>query len=129
MSAPAGKKKTVMVVDDSDDLRELVALQLRLSGYDVVEARDGQEAVELARERCPALVFMDIQMPGMDGVTATRLMRRIEELCGMVIVAFSAFGSGDNRERALAAGCDEYVSKSEGINRLTGIAGRYLNAA
>jgi CheY-like chemotaxis protein len=129
VSAPAGKKKTVMVVDDSDDLRELVALQLRLSGYDVVEARDGQEAVELARERCPALVFMDIQMPGMDGVTATRLMRRIEELCGMVIVAFSAFGSGDNRERALAAGCDEYVSKSEGINRLTGSAGRYLNAA
>ena len=118
-----------MVVDDSDDVRELVALQLRLSGYDVIEARNGLEAVELAKQKCPALVFMDVQMPVMDGVTATRLLRRIEELCGMVIVAFSAFASGDNRVRALAAGCDEYVSKNEGINLLTGIAGRYLSAA
>jgi len=117
-----------MVVDDSDDVRELMALQLRLSGYDVVEARDGREAVELARERCPALVFMDIQMPVLDGVEATRMIRGISELCEVVIVAFSAFG-GEHGARALEAGCDEYVSKNEGINRLAGIAGRYLKAA
>jgi hypothetical protein len=57
------------------------------------------------------------------------MLRRIGELCGVVIVAFSAFASGDNRERALEAGCNEYVNKNEGINRLTGIAGRYLAAA
>jgi CheY-like chemotaxis protein len=68
-------------------------------------------------------------MPVMDGVTATRMMRQIKELCGVVIVAFSAFASGDNRESALVAGCNEYVSKSDGVNRLTGIVGRYLNAA
>jgi CheY-like chemotaxis protein len=118
-----------MVVDDSDDVRELVALQLRLSGYDVIEARNGLEAVELTKQNCPALVFMDIQMPVMDGVTATRMLRRIEELCGMVIVAFSAFASGDSRQSALEAGCNEYVNKNEGINRLAGIAGRYLSAA
>ena len=129
MSSTSGRKQTVMVVDDSDDVRELAALQLRRSGYEVVEAKDGLQAVELARENCPAFIFMDIQMPVMDGLAATRMMRRIEELCGVVIVAFSAFSSGDNRERALAAGCDEYVSKNGSINRLAGIAGRYLRAA
>lgn len=59
MSSTPGAKRTVMVVDDSDDLRQLAALQLRLSGYDVIEARDGLEAVELARQNCPAVIFMD----------------------------------------------------------------------
>ena len=118
-----------MVVDDSRDVRELMALQLRLSGYDVIEAADGGEAVKLAREICPALIFMDVQMPLMDGVEATRAIRGIAELCGVAIVVFSAFSSGDNRRRAMEAGCSEYVSKNEGINRLAGIAGRYLAAA
>jgi CheY-like chemotaxis protein len=118
-----------MVVDDTDDVRELVALQLRLNGYDVIEAKDGFEAVELARAHCPALIIIDVQMPGMDGLTAARLMRGTEELCGVAIVAFSAFGSGGNRERALEAGCNEYVSKTAGINQLTAIANRYLDAA
>jgi CheY-like chemotaxis protein len=51
-----------MVVDDSDDVREMAALQLRLSGYDVIEARDGHEAVELAREKCPAFILMDMAL-------------------------------------------------------------------
>lgn len=129
MSASAGKKKTVLVVDDTDDLRQLIALQLRLCGYDVIEARNGLEAVELARENCPDLIFMDIQMPLLDGLAATRIIRGIAELCGVVIVAFSAFASGSNRELALDAGCNEYVSKAAGVNALTGIAGRYLKAA
>ena len=117
-----------MVVDDSDDIRELIALQLRLFGYDVTEAKNGLEAVELARANCPSLIFMDLQMPKMDGVEATRAIRGIQELCSVPIVAFSAFG-GDYSQRAIEAGCNEYVSKSEGINSLMGIAGRYLNAA
>lgn len=129
MSSSSVGKQTVMVVEDSQDVRELMALQLRLSGYHVIEAGDGLEAVELARENCPALIFMDIQMPGVDGLAATRTIRGIAELCEVVIVAFSAFSSGDNRERAIEAGCNEYVSKSVGVNRLAGIAGHYLTAA
>jgi two-component system cell cycle response regulator DivK len=125
---PDGKKQTVMIVDDTDDVRELMAVQLRLSGYDVIEARDGQQAVELARRNCPALILMDIQMPVMDGVTATRVIRGIRELRRVVIVAFSAFTSGNNRRRALEAGCDGYVSKNDGIGQITSIVRRYLAA-
>jgi two-component system cell cycle response regulator DivK len=114
-----------MVADDTADVRELMALQLRLSGYEVVEARDGFEAVGLARENRPALIFMDIRMPVMDGLTAARTIRSVRDLCAVVIVAFSAFGSGDNRRLALEAGCDEYVSKDEGICQVASIARRY----
>ena len=120
----------MLVVDDSDDVRELAALQLRLSGYRVIEARDGLEAVELARENCPALIFMDIQMPVMDGLTATRVIRGVGGLRDVKIIAFSAFGGGDgSRQRALDAGCDEYVSKTVGVNQLTNIARQYLPQA
>jgi two-component system, cell cycle response regulator DivK len=118
-----------MVADDSDDVRQLMALQLRLSGYDVIEARDGREAVELARANCPALIFMDIQMPVMDGLTATKMIRGIRELCAVVIVAFSAFGSGDNRRRAIEAGCNDFVNKVAGVNQLPAIIGRFLPSA
>ena len=123
------RKQTVMVVDDSDDVRQLVAMQLRLSGYHVIEASDGQEAVELAKQNCPALIFMDIQMPRMGGLTATRMIRGISELCDVTIIAFSAFSSGDNRQGAIDAGCNDFVSKLVGVNQLTAITERYLPAA
>jgi CheY-like chemotaxis protein len=129
VSSHGGKKQTIMVVDDSDDVRLVMAMQLRASGYEVVEAGDGREAIELARAHSPALVFMDINMPVMDGLTATRLLRAIKELGDMRIVGFSALGSGDNRLRALDAGCDAYVNKTANINRLPAIAESILSAA
>ena len=128
MSLPGRLKQTVLVVDDTDDVRELMAVQLRLSGYDVIEAKDGREAVELARRSCPALILMDIQMPVMDGFEATRAIRAVKELCRVVIVAFSARTSGNNRQRALEAGCNGYVSKNDGIHQLPGIVRSYLSA-
>jgi CheY-like chemotaxis protein len=115
----------VLVVDDSDDVRECIALRLRFCGYEVIEASDGRQAVELAIQGCPALIVMDIQMPVMDGLTATRMIRQVEGLCGVAIVAFSAFGPEYGR-RAFEAGCDEYVCKDEGVGRLAGVVGRYL---
>ena len=118
-----------MVVDDTADVRELMSMQLRLLGYEVVEATNGQEAVEVARQTCPALILMDIYMPVMDGLSAVRLIRNIKELCEVSIVAFSAFWDGINRQRALDAGCDEYVNKTGGISQLSTIVRRYLPAA
>lgn len=128
VSSSGGKKQTIMVVDDSEDVRLVMAVQLRVSGYEVIEARDGREAVELAREHRPALIFMDIHMPGMDGLTATRLLREIEGLSDTRIAAFSAFGD-DNRRLALDAGCDAYFNKTENINQLPGIAAHFLSPA
>jgi CheY-like chemotaxis protein len=129
MAQSTPKARIVMVVDDTADVRELMSMQLRLLGYEVVEATNGQEAVEVARQTCPALILMDIHMPVMDGLSAVRLIRNIKELCEVSIVAFSAFWDGINRQRALDAGCDEYVNKTGGINQLSTIVRRYLPAA
>lgn len=126
MALPGNANNTVMVVDDFDDIRELICTHLRMLGYDVVEASNGQEAIEIARATRPALVFMDIQMPVMDGIAATRLLRNIKELSGIAIVAFSAFGSGENRKRALEAGCSDYVDKVIGMNNLVEIVRRFM---
>jgi CheY-like chemotaxis protein len=126
MAFPTKTKGTVMVVDDFDDIRELICTHLRMLGYDVVEASNGQEAVEIAKATHPELIFMDIQMPVMDGLAATRLLRNMKELSGIAIVAFSAFGSGDNRQRALEAGCSDYVDKVMGTNQLVTIVQRFL---
>jgi CheY-like chemotaxis protein len=118
---------TVMVVDDNESMRELIGMHLRIHGYEVVEASDGSEAVELVRRECPALILMDINMPVMDGLEATRLIRAIKDLCRMPIVAISAYGDGsNNRLEALAAGCDEYISKTKGITELPSIIERHL---
>ena len=126
MALPTDKNNMVMVVDDSDDIRELICTHLRMLGYDVVEASNGQEAVDIARATHPALIFMDIQMPVMDGLAATRLLRAMKELSGMAIVAFSAFGSGENRKHALEAGCSDYVDKVIGMNQLVAIVQRFM---
>jgi len=126
MALPTNTNNTVMVVDDFDDIRELICTHLRRLGYDVVEASNGQEAIEIARATRPALVFMDIHMPVMDGLAATRLLRNMKELSGIAIVAFSSFGSGENRQRALEAGCSDYVDKVIGMNHLVSIVQRFL---
>jgi CheY-like chemotaxis protein len=121
---------TIMVVDDNPTLRELITVQLRASGYTVVEATNGREAVELVRRGCPDLILMDIQMPVMDGLYSTRLIRSIKELCHMPIIAFSAYGDGEeNRRSAMEASCTDFVSKTVGITQLPTIVECYLKAA
>lgn len=116
-----------MVVDDSEDIRELLRMQLTQLGYRVVEAADGREAVEAVRRKCPALILMDLSMPVLDGFEATRLIRRIEAARGVVILAFTALSSGASRARALAAGCDDYVRKLIGMNELSALLARHLS--
>jgi CheY-like chemotaxis protein len=121
---------TILVVDDNANLRQLITVQLEMSGYKVVVAENGREAVDLVRRGCPDLILMDIQMPVMDGLDSTRIIRSIRELCRMPIIAFSAYGDyGENREAALEAGCTAYVSKTVGITQLPSIVERYLNPA
>jgi two-component system cell cycle response regulator DivK len=118
---------TVMVADDSDDIRELLRIHLTQLGYRVVEAADGREAVEAAREERPDLILMDLSMPVLDGLEATRLIRRIEGARGVVILAFTALSSGASRAKALAAGCDGYVRKHLGLDELAALIARHLS--
>lgn len=123
------KRQTVMVVDDSEDLRELARLQLTLLGYRVLEAANGLDAVMLLLDECPVLILMDITMPVLDGLSATRLIREISKACDVVIVAYSALGSGESRERAIAAGCNDYLNKPMNMNQLEGVISRHLSSS
>ena len=103
--------QTVLVVEDYDDARELIGMWLVSSGYRVIQARDGAEAVEVARRECPDLVIMDMSLPTLDGLTATQAIRQIEELCDVPVIACSAHDVRDWADKALAAGCNEFISK------------------
>jgi CheY-like chemotaxis protein len=120
-------RPTVLVVDDSEDIRELMRVQLTILGYRVLEASNGQEAVEAVREECPALILMDINMPVLDGLEATRLIREMAEICGVVIIAFTALHSAQSRLSALAAGCDDYVQKPVDLSQLSNLLHQHLH--
>lgn len=120
-------RPTVMVVDDSEDIRELLRLLLTQLGYRVIEAANGREAVEAVSRECPALILMDITMPVLDGLEATRMIRGMADICGVVIIAFTALHSAGSRASALAAGCDDYLQKPIGMGQLSDLLNRYLH--
>jgi CheY-like chemotaxis protein len=127
MSLPGGRERqTVLVVEDFEDTREMIALELRYEGYEVVEAADGVSAVEMVKSRCPDLVLMDLSLPGRDGLSAAYRMRELEAMYHVPIVACSAHGADMHREVALAAGCDEYVTKPIDIALLKSLVARLL---
>lgn len=120
-------EKTVLVVEDSDDTRGLLRMLLRMKGYNVLEAVNGKEGVEAALSHCTEinLILMDLRMPVMTGVEATRLLREQSETCRMPVVAMSAHCAGNWLEEALAAGAIECVSKPIEFGLLDEILHRY----
>lgn len=103
-------QRTILVVDDFDDTRLLLRTWLERKGYRVVEAENGKQAVARAESQQPDLIIMDIEMPELDGLSATRKIRSIPSSKEVPIVVVSAYGASEFRDHALAAGCDEYVS-------------------
>jgi Response regulator containing a CheY-like receiver domain and an HD-GYP domain len=102
--------RTILVVDDFDDTRLLLRIWLERRGFRVVEAENGLEAIRRATSETPDLIIMDMEMPRLDGLSATRRIREVPSLSKIPIVAVSAYGADQFRELALATGCDEYVS-------------------
>ena len=102
---------TVLVVDDQPDIRELLRYSLQMKGYEVAEAANGREAVELAPQLRPGLILMDLCMPVLDGFEATRRIHSQPAMKATPIVAVSAFCDSYNRHKAIEAGCVECVSK------------------
>jgi CheY-like chemotaxis protein len=103
-------RRTILVVDDFDDTRLLLRTWLEKKGFRVIEAENGNQAVARAEDEHPDLIIMDMEMPGMDGLSATREIRKLKELEGVPVLAVSAYGAEQYRPEALAAGCNEYVS-------------------
>jgi len=119
----------ILVVDDNQLNRKLILEILRLGGYQAFAACGGEEGVDLARSRRFDLILMDIQMPGVDGLEATRRIRREGASAGTPIVAVSALPRAADRARALAAGCAGYLDKPHGVEVLLDAVLRYLPPA
>jgi CheY-like chemotaxis protein len=103
-------QRTILVVDDFDDTRLLLRTLLQRKGYRVVEAENGVQAIAEAESQQPDLIIMDVEMPELDGLSATRKIRTLANSEEVPIVVVSAYGADQFRDDALAAGCNAYVS-------------------
>ena len=117
--------KKILVVEDYDDSRQMMKTFLEMYGYDVLEARDGYEAVEKAVEEQPNLILMDVAMPALDGVQATNVIRQHDSLADVPIVAITAYGDF-YKDRARKAGCNEVLNKPVDIMKLEPMVRQYL---
>jgi two-component system chemotaxis response regulator CheY len=105
-------RRAVLIVDDDPFIRKLIVTTLQgVSTFNLHEARDGEEAVETARREGPRLVFLDIDMPRLDGIEACRQMRGEPTMAGAKIVMLTASADDTARERAAAAGADRFLTK------------------
>jgi CheY-like chemotaxis protein len=105
------KSPSILLVEDYEDNRLMMRHLLELSGYRVFEATNGEQAIKVARQANPDLILMDLSLPQVDGLSATRQIRRIPSLRGVPIVAVSAHDTPDFHADAMAAGCNEFVTK------------------
>ena len=110
MSAKAANR-TILLVEDGDDTRYLMRLHLERCGYHVLEAEDGNQAVELALREHPDIILMDLSLPAMDGLEATKQIRKDERLREVPIIAVTAHQEADFRQGAKDSGFNAYVTK------------------
>jgi len=105
------RRPRVLLVEDSEDNRFMMKRLLEMSGYEVIEAVNGEQAVNSAQTMSPDLILMDLSLPRVDGLAATRRIRRLASLKDVPIVVVSAHDTADFHAEALASGCNEYVTK------------------
>jgi len=113
-----GLSQKILVVEDNQDNRELVVKVLKINGYHVIEAVDGQEAIEKTKAENPNLILMDLFIPKIDGYEVTRRLKRDKDLKSIPIIALTAHAMKGDMEVALAAGCDGYISKPIDVREL-----------
>lgn len=121
-----GDAVTVLLVEDTEDNRQMMRRLLEMSGFQVVEAVNGKEAVEAALEVRPQIILMDLSLPYIDGLAATRRIRSLPGLNKVPIVAVSAHDTADFHSEALEAGCDAYVTKPINYGELEDLVNRLL---
>lgn len=117
--------KTVLLVEDTDDTRELMKIMLEMLGHNVIEATDGSEAVKIAQTNGFDLVLMDIAMPIMDGIEATKAIKAMDNVSDVPIVAITAH-SDKYQQEAMDAGVTEIVRKPVDLDDLRPIVSHYL---
>ena len=108
----------ILLVEDNEMNRDMLSRRLLKQGFEMVMAVDGEQAVDLARSEAPDLILMDISLPGLDGWEATRRLKAMPETRSIPIIALTAHAMAGDREKSLAAGCNDYDTKPIDFRRL-----------
>ncbi|HEU5194332.1 MAG TPA: response regulator [Methylomirabilota bacterium] len=108
----------ILLVEDNEMNRDMLSRRLVKRGYDVALALDGEQGVAMARAEPPALILMDMSLPGIDGWEATRQLKAAPETQAIPVIALTAHAMAGDREKALAAGCDDFDTKPVDLTRL-----------
>jgi two-component system cell cycle response regulator DivK len=119
--------QTIMIVEDYDDTRLLLRHALEAKGYRVLEAINGQEAVEISMREHPVLILMDLDLPILDGIAATQRIRQQSEMSQVPIIAVTAYPMSYTRVKAFAQGCNGYMSKPIDLSELQELITRHLS--
>ena len=117
----------ILLVEDTPANMKLITMLLRKAGHEVLQARNAEEAIVLARAHQPNLILMDIQLPGMDGLAATRILKEDESTRGIRVVALTALAMRGDEQRMIAAGCDGYIAKPIQYKSFLDEVGRLLS--
>ncbi|MBR0784836.1 response regulator [Bradyrhizobium iriomotense] len=118
----------ILYIEDNEDNIYMMSRRLQRKGYEVLIARDGADGLAQAKSRVPALILMDLGLPVIDGWEVTRQLREAPETAAVPIVALSAHAMPEDRERAFAAGCDDFFAKPVNFPRLIDRIDALLNA-
>ena len=105
------KGKTILVIEDNALNMKLVRSLLTIGKYEIVEASDAETGIKLAREKKPDLILMDIQLPGMDGLTATQILKADQTVKDIMIIAYTSHAMEGDNNKVREAGCDGYITK------------------
>jgi CheY-like chemotaxis protein len=116
----------ILIVDDNAQNLKLARVVLTVEGYDVRTATDAEDALRVLESFTPRLILMDLQLPGMDGLQLTRQLRRDPAWQHVLIVALTAYAMKGDEEKALAAGCDGYITKPIDTDRLPKLVAEHL---
>lgn len=117
----------ILIVDDNPTNLKLVAYLMKANGYTVDTALDAESALDAIRAARPAVILMDIQLPGKDGLQLTRQLKGDAETKDIVIIAVTAYAMKGDQDKALAAGCDDYVTKPIDTRALPEIIARHIS--
>lgn len=108
----------ILLVEDNEMNRDMLSRRLQRKGYEIVIAVNGQEGIDLTVSESPDIVLMDISLPVVDGLEATRQLKANPQTCSIPIIALTAHAMSGDRERSLEAGCDDYDTKPIELPRL-----------
>ena len=117
---------TVWLVEDTEDNRFMMKRLLEMTGYRVVEATNGEEAIRIAQVEIPQLILMDLSLPVIDGLAATRALRKLPDFEETPIIAVSAHDTSDFLSEALEAGCNSYITKPIDFSQLEVLIAKLL---